>query len=149
MKNILENGDFQTGELAPWTSTTGEASWTIKTDDEGPYIQLIKAADLSQTTPQGTYKPTTLTFEVRAGEVVKPDDLVVFGFGIVVYAAGEAQGFGDIWGATNEWRTVTFPINRKPTPATMVTVQFFTASDPERLKVQAGTVHFRNFQLIE
>ncbi|MGE6388632.1 hypothetical protein ACQKEN_23600 [Pseudomonas sp. NPDC078416] len=148
MKNILENGDFHTGELAPWTSTTGEASWTIKTDDVGAYIQLTKAADLSQTTPQGTYKPTTLTFEVRAGEVVKPGDLVVFGFGLVVYATGEAQGFGDVSGATKEWRTVTFTIDRKPTPATMVTVQFFTASDPERLKVQAGTVHFRNFQLL-
>jgi hypothetical protein len=148
MDNLLINGDFLTGELAPWTSTSGEETWTIKTDNEGAYIQLTKSADVSQSLPEGSYKPSALTFEVRAGEVVKPGDFIVFSYAAVVTTPAGAEVFGDISGATKEWQPVTLKIERKPTPASQVTVQVHTASDSEMLKAQAGNVHFRNFRLI-
>jgi hypothetical protein len=149
MSNLLENGDFASGKLEPWTTTSSEDIWEIKPEGAGYYIQLAKAGSLSQSIPEGGYKPTALTFEVRAGEVVKPGDFVVFSYAAFVTAPDGAEVFADISGATKEWQPVTLNIDRKSTAASTVTVQVHTASDPETLKAQAGQVHFRNFQLIQ
>jgi hypothetical protein len=148
MNNFLVNGDFATGQLAPWTTTATEETWEIKPDGGAYYLQLAKAGSLSQTTPQGSYKPTALTFEVRAGEVVKPGDFVVFSYAALVTTTAGPELYGNIWVATKEWQPITLKIDRKSTPANKVTVQVHTASDPEVLKVRAGNVHFRNFRLI-
>lgn len=148
MDNILINGDFGTGKLTPWTSASGEETWEIKPEGAGYYIQLTKAADLTQITPEGSYKPTVLTFEVRAGQTVKPGDYVMFSYSAVVTTAEGAAGHGDLGGATEKWQTVTLNIPHTPSPATTVTVQVNTASDPEKLGGQPGQVHFRNFRVV-
>ncbi|MEX6665861.1 hypothetical protein [Pseudomonas sp. W2-17] len=147
MSNLLKNGDFASGELEPWTTTSSEESWEIKQDASGHYMQLAKAGNLSKATLEGSFKPTALTFEVRAGEVVKPGDFVVFSHAALVTTADGAELFADISGATKDWQRITLKIDRKPIPASTVTVQVHTASDPEKLRAQAGQVHFRNFQL--
>jgi hypothetical protein len=152
MDNLLENGDFGTNELAPWTTTASSETWAIKPDNgDGNaryYIQLSKGGNLSQSIPEGSYKPTALTFEVRAGETVKPGDFVLFSYAALCAVPGGAAGFGDVGGATADWRVITLNIDIKPHPATTVTVQVHTASDTQTLKAQAGAVHFRNFRLI-
>jgi hypothetical protein len=152
MDNLLENGDFATNQLGPWTTTAGDETWTIKPNegDNKPdyYLQLSKGGNLSQSIPEGSYKPTALTFEVRAGETVKPGDFVLFSYAALCAVPGGAAGFGDVGGATADWRLITLAIDIKPDPASTVMVQVHTASDTQTLKAQAGTVHFRNFRLI-
>ncbi|SEJ86228.1 hypothetical protein [Pseudomonas sp. NFR16] len=148
MDSLLINGDFGTGKLAPWTSASGEETWEIKPEGAGYYIQLTKAAELTQNTPEGSYKPTVLTFEARAGQTLKPGDFVMFSYSALVTTAEGAEGYGDLGAATETWQTMTLNIDRKPSPATTVTVQVHTASDPEKLNGQPGQVHFRNFRLV-
>lgn len=154
MDNLLENGNFASNQLAPWTTTAGDETWTIKPNegDNKPdyYLQLSKGGNLVQTLREGSYKPTVLTFEVRAGEVLKPGDFVLFSYAVlcIVPAPKLALGFGGIDGATAGWRLITLAIDIKPDPASTVMVQVHTASDAQTLKAQAGTVHFRNFRLV-
>ena len=143
---LLVSNRPRLGHAVP--APAGEEKLEIKPDGSGYYIQLAKAGSLFQTIPEGTHKPTSLTFEVRAGEVVKPGDFVLFSYGVLLNVAAGVEGFGDINGATAEWRSIELKIDRKSTPATSMIVQIYTVSDSQTLKAQAGNVHFRNFRLI-
>ncbi|WP_282371879.1 hypothetical protein [Pseudomonas sp. PS02290] len=147
MSNLLKNSDFASGELEPWTITPTEVTGGIKKEGAVYYVQLAKAAGLSQSLPEGNYKPSKFTFYVRAGEIIKPGDSILFSYGVLISTVGSAEAFGDISVATEEWKKVTLEMKRKPIPATTVTVQVHTVSDPEKLKTQAGQVHFKDFEL--
>lgn len=147
MSNLLKNGDFASGELEPWTITSSEVTGEIKKDGAVYYVQLAKAAGLSQSLPKGSYKPSIFTFEVRAGEIIEPGDSILFSYGVLISTVGSAEAFGDISVATEEWKKVTLEIDRKPIPANTVTVQVHTVSNSSKLRAQAGQVHLRNFQL--
>lgn len=147
MSNLLKNGNFASGELEPWTITSSEVTGEIKEEGSVCYVQLAKAAGLSQSLPEGNYKPSQFSFYVRAGEIIKPGDSILFSYGVLISTVGSAEAFGDISVATEEWKKVTLEMKRKPIPATTVTVQVHTVSDPEKLKTQAGQVHFKDFEL--
>ena len=148
LENLLKNGDFSTGDLPPWTTTAGEDTWKIKSDSEGYYAQLTMGGSLSQSLPAGIYKPTSLIFEVRAGQDVKPGDFVIFSYAVFLNTSEGGEVYGNILAAYEEWREIAIDLNRKPLPANVVTVQVHTATNPEALRIEVGSVHFRNFRLI-
>lgn len=84
--NLLTNGDFETGSLAPWAGVGGlgvNATITVQTPDNGPTLPGTHSAFLdnraeangltmAQTTPNGTAVPGTVfySYDLKLGSAL-------------------------------------------------------------------------------
>ena len=154
MANLLKNGDFSTGKLAPWTAVS-EETVSIKEEDGKYFVQLNTGGSVSQSLGGDTHKFSTLTFDVRAGVPVKPGETVLFVCGVYFTTPDGPDGNLRLSGASKEWREITLNIDTKSSPVSLVKVFFetglaFNASQNFVMseETKTGTVHFRNFRLI-